>query len=146
MITHGTPPFLECSSKGNKRFSAFYAMIDGKSIEEHYQAYKIFDNGKTGLSWKEAKGKKSINQKEASVYYSKLWDRYIDNNPELLTILKAWSGLSDKFGQKGHCCQASELWRIKNTTLKRQREQITNTEVACCINVDNKHQKLSTSI
>lgn len=96
-------------------------MIDGKSIEAHYQALKIFEGRKTGLSWKEAKGKKAINQKEATLYNSRLWDQYIDTHPDLLIVLKQWSGLSDKFGQKGHCCQARELWRIRNKPNKRKR-------------------------
>ena len=42
MIKHGNPPYLECSSRGDKRFSAFYARIKGKTIEEIYQSAKIF--------------------------------------------------------------------------------------------------------
>jgi len=114
MIQHGTAPFLECSSKGDKRFSAFYAKIDGMSIEEHYQRSKILEDGSTGNSWRYAKGKKAINQGDCSAYYSKLWDLYIQQNPELLEVLRAASGLSDMFGQEGHCCQATELWRIRN--------------------------------
>ena len=52
MIKHGTAPFWECSSKGDKRFSAFYARVDGRSIEEQYQAAKIFEDGSTGLTWR----------------------------------------------------------------------------------------------
>lgn len=114
MIKHGEPPYLECSSKGDKRFSAFYAKIQGDTIESLYQASKVFEDGSTGLSWREAKGRKAVNQKEAAMYYSFLWDLYIENNPELLHILKKASGLSDVFGQEGHCCQATELWRIRN--------------------------------
>lgn len=36
-------------------------------------------------------------------------------NPELLQILKESSGLSDMFGREGFPCQATELWRIRNT-------------------------------
>ena len=115
MIRHGIAPFLECSSRGDKRFSAFYAKINGKSIEERYQAIKIFPGGITGLSWREAKGRRAINQEEAARFYSYLWDLYIQKNPELLPILKAASGLSDMFGKPGSCCQATELWRIRNT-------------------------------
>lgn len=115
MIKHGEAPYLECSSKGDKRFSAFYAKVRGKSIEELYQAAKEFEDGSIGLSWKEAKGRKAVNQKEVAEYYAYLWDRYIDENPELLEDLKAASGLSDVFGQEGHCCQATELWRIRNS-------------------------------
>lgn len=115
MIKHGEAPFLECSSKGDKRFSAFYARVNGKSIEEQYQASKIFEDGSTNLTWKEAKGRKAINQEEVSVLYSKLWDQYIVEHPELLEVLKKSSGLSDIFGQSGRACQATELWRIRNS-------------------------------
>ena len=115
MIKHGVAPFLECSSRGDKRFSAFYAKVDGKSIEELYQSHKIFEGNVTGLSWKKAKGRKAINQEQCNFFYSYLWDKYIDNNSHLLLVLKQATGLSDMFGQKGHCCQATELWRIRNT-------------------------------
>jgi hypothetical protein len=114
MIRHGEAPFIECSSRGDKRFSAFHAKVNGKSIEDHYQAAKVFEDGATGLSWKEAKGKKAVNQEECAALYSKLWDQYIAENPHLLEVLKKASGVSDIFGQKGHCCQATELWRIRN--------------------------------
>lgn len=117
MIKHGEAPYLECSSKGDKRFSAFYARFSnnlGRSLEEIYQGTKCFADGSTGLTWKEAKGKKAINQKDCNRIYSILWDLYIQENPELLDVLKNASGLSDVFGQKGHCCQATELWRIRN--------------------------------
>jgi len=113
MIQHGVAPFLECSSKGDHRFSAFYARVNGRSIEEQYQAAKIFADGRTGLSWQEAKGLKAVNQEELAKLYSKLWDQYIAEHPELLEVLKQASGLSDVFGQSGHACQATELWRIR---------------------------------
>lgn len=118
MIIHGVAPFLECSSKGDKRFSAFYARVrnyGGGSIEDLYQAFKVFEGGVTGLSWRAAKGRKAVNMAECAAYYSNLWDWYIYENPELLQVLKASSGLSDLFGQVGHCCQATELWRIRNS-------------------------------
>ena len=117
MIRKGAPPYLECSTKGDKRFSAFCARIKSrgnKSIEEIYQAAKIFKDGSTGLSWRKAKGRKPINLKEVAILYSQLWDEYIDENPELLAILKSATGLSDIFGQKNCQCQAIELWRIRN--------------------------------
>lgn len=125
MIKHGEPPYLECSSKGDRRFSAFYARLPSYkgpggvsgywSIEEIYQAAKIFEDGTTGLSWKDAKGKKPINLDFVKEFYSLLWDEYIEGSPNLKKILKEASGLSDIFGQEGHCCQATELWRIRNT-------------------------------
>lgn len=119
MIRHGEPPFLECSSRGDKRFSAFYARIKAegnKTIEQLYQGYKIiYIDGKptSGLSIKEAKGKRASNSGQAALFYSRLWDKYIEENPELLSVLQQASGLSDIFGQEGHCCQATELWRIR---------------------------------
>lgn len=118
MIYHGKAPFLECSSAGDKRFSAYYARIKGRgnqSIEEIYQAAKVFSCGATGLSIKEARGKRPINIRECHDLYSRLWDEYIQENPHLLKVLVEASGLCDRFGQRGHCCQASELWRIRNT-------------------------------
>ncbi len=116
MIKHGCEPYLECSIKGNKRSSSFCTYIRGrgmKSIEEIYQAAKVFEDGSTGLSWREAKGRKATNTKELAELYSRLWDEYIDENPGLLETLKVVSGVSDIFGQRGHVCQATELWRIK---------------------------------
>ncbi len=120
MIRHGEPPYLECSTKGDKRFSAFYARLpqyNYKSIEELYQGAKVFEDGSTGLSWKEAKGKKAVNQEFVSWFYSNLWDEYIEDHKDLLRVLKEASGLSDMFGQEGHVCQATELWRIRNFSL-----------------------------
>lgn len=113
MIRHGVAPFLECSTRGDKRFSAFCAAVDGVSIESLYQAAKVFENGSTGLDWKIAKGFTAVNHEELAVLYSYLWDRYIAEHPELLLVLRAASGLSDMFGQTGHVCQATELWRIR---------------------------------
>lgn len=118
MIRYGKAPFFECSSRGDKRFSAFYARVNDKTIEEQYQAFKVFKiDGRfvTGLPPAHAKGKKAINQLEAAQLYSQLWNKYIALNPGLLSVLRKASGLSDIFGQKGHCCQATELWRIRNT-------------------------------
>ncbi len=107
MIKHGSAPFLECSTKGDRRFSAFCARIQSrgdKSIEEIYQAAKIFEDGSTGLTWKEAKGRIPVNGNETDKLYSELWNEYIDENPYLLKILEVTTGVSDIFGQCGHMC------------------------------------------
>lgn len=117
MIRHGEFPYLECSTVGDKRFSAFFARIKkrgNKSIEETYQAAKVFEDGKTGLTWREAKGKKAVNQEQVSDLYTLLWREYLEENPALLLVLKAATGLSDKFGQAGHCCQATVLWKLSH--------------------------------
>lgn len=114
MIRRGNPPYLECSSRGDSRFSAFSAKVNGRSIEDQYQAAKVFPDGSTGLTWRQAKGRQAENQYDVATLYSKLWDQYIVEHPELLLVLKQASGLSDMFGQPGCCCQAIELWRIRN--------------------------------
>lgn len=116
MIRVGLAPFLECSTRGDRRFSAFCARIKkrgDKSIEEIYQRAKIFSDGTTGLNWKKAKGRKPVNIREVSKLYSQLWDEYIEENPELMDVISNASGFSDMFGQPGHQCQAIEIWRIK---------------------------------
>lgn len=122
MVRHGVPPFLECSSRGDKRFSAFHARVGGtdRSIEEIYQGSKVLEDGSTNHNWRTAKGKKARNARECAILYSKLWDKYIEENPELLEVLGRASGLSDIFGQPGHCCQATELWRIRAAYKERQ--------------------------
>lgn len=114
MIRIGKPPYLECSSKGDKRFSAFYAKVNGDSIENQYQSAKVFEDGSTNLTWKQAKGKKPINIEQVSKLYKDLWKQYLLNNPSLLRGLKQQSGLSDIFGQEGHNCQAITLWELRN--------------------------------
>ena len=125
MMRFGTRPFLECSSHGDKRFSAFYAKVDGRSIEDIYQSSKVFEDGTTGLLWREAKGRTPVNVKEVRELYSKLWDRYINEHPELIDVLKNANGLSDKFGKFGSACQAEELWRIRNEALEKEKKYPT---------------------
>jgi hypothetical protein len=117
MIRYGNPPYLECSSKGDKRLSAFYAKVNGATIESQYQAAKQLGDGRTNLSVNEAKGKRPVNYEEVAKLYSELWDRYIQEHPELLTLIINATGLSDIFGQPNHVCQATELWRIRNKHL-----------------------------
>lgn len=121
-VYHGKPPFLECSSAGDKRFSAFFARIKGRrnrSIEDIYQGAKEFTeaDGTTtsGYSAKEAKGLRPSNGPAVRALYGQLWDEYIQENTNLLPILFEATGLSDRFGRPGSVCQATELWRIKNS-------------------------------
>lgn len=115
MIKHGLAPYLECSSKGYTPLSAFYARLkgrDNKSIEEIYQAAKIFEDGTTGLHWKQAKGKKAVNIEALSTLYQQLWEEYFEENPELYHKIQQYQGFSDMFGQEGHNCQATAIYNI----------------------------------
>jgi hypothetical protein len=113
MLTFGKEPFLECSSRGDKRFSPFYAIVNGRSIEDQYQGSKIFDDGSRGLHWKKAKGRRAINAEECAMLYEKLWRQYISEHPGLIDVLKRASGLSDMFATKGNVNQAQVLWKIR---------------------------------
>lgn len=124
MLRYGKAPFLECSSRGDKRFSAFYACTNGRSIEEQYQATKIFEDGSTGLHWKEAKGRKAVNAAECAILYESLWRQYISEHPELLDVLKRASGLSDIFAKKGSVNQAYILWKIRNEYMTNSWDEI----------------------
>lgn len=127
MIKVGFEPILECSSKnpeGDKRFSAFYARIakrGNRTIEEIYQASKVFKNGDTGLSIQSAKGRAAVNMTECAELYSLLWDEYFEENPDLYKVIARYRGFSDIFGKAGSVCQANEVYRhwikyaIRNT-------------------------------
>lgn len=113
MVRHGKPPYLECSSRGDRRFSAFYARVRGKRIEQWYQEAKVFEPG-VDLTWRERKGCRPLNPEECARLYANLWDEYAALNPHLIDVLLAAPGLSDMFGTPGSVCQATELWRIRN--------------------------------
>jgi hypothetical protein len=116
MVTVGKPPYLECSSQGDTRFSAFHARpksIAPYTIEEFYQGMKVFPDGRYGLSWRQAKGHRAVNHDDCAAVYRQLWQEWVEQE-RLLPVLKAASGLSDVYGQKGHVCQALTLWEIRN--------------------------------
>jgi hypothetical protein len=120
MISFGKAPILECSSKGDRRFSAFFARIrfrNNKSIEELYQARKLFEGNVQGLSVQDAKGKLPINIEDCRSFYSQLWNEYFDENPDLLLAISQYNGFSDIFGQPGRACQAEEIYRIAKERL-----------------------------
>ena len=111
---YGVAPYLECHSRGDTRFSPFYAKVNGMSIETQYQAAKVFEDGSTGLNWKQAKGRKAINMEECTALYVRLWRQYIAEHPELLEVLKRAPGLRDMFSKLGNLNQAKVLWDIRN--------------------------------
>ena len=125
-VRFGTAPYLECSSRGDKRFSAFCAPIrcyGNRTIEIIYQASKIFEDGSTNLDWREAKGRAPVNIEYCQELYRNLWHIYISENPKLSLVLVEASGLSDMFGQKNHNCQAEILWHIRNRLLDVDLEE-----------------------
>lgn len=119
MLRRGSAPFLECSTKGDRRFSAFAARprsLKGRSIEEAYQGMKVFEDGRTGLGWREAKGRRAVNMAECQAAYEKWWREWVEEQ-DLISILTAATGLSDMFGREGSVCQAEVLWRIRKEAI-----------------------------
>ena len=95
----------EVSSHGDRRFSAFSAIMpDGRSVEMHYQCdIKGYDIG--GRNWRLGKGKpprEKMSHGEIWQKYLRLWEVWADNNPALMQELKSLvskynNTLSDKF-------------------------------------------------
>lgn len=78
----------ECSTKGDKNFSAFCAILsDGRSIEEHYQCdIKGYQPG--GKNWKLGKGKPALNDTtNLWLEYLKLWVIWSRINPDKIEFL-----------------------------------------------------------
>lgn len=111
MIRVGLPPYLECSTKGDKRFSALVARPNGDAmtIEERYQAYKVFGRGITDVKVSIARGQEPKNQKDCSRLYHCLWEMYLITHPRYYQDLFQWNGYSDTFGIDGHACQATTI-------------------------------------
>lgn len=126
---------LECSSKGDKRFSAFYARVKvfgfEDSIERHYQSCKrnkegnIAGKGKkvelmviptnTGKSFK-------LKPKFLTAYYKLLWCAYLDAHPDLVEIASAYDDYNDMFRGKAINCQADVIRQY----IKEGRKSILN--------------------
>ena len=78
----------EVSSKGDKRFSAFNAILeDGRTIECHYQCdVKGYDPG--GTDWRLGKGKPPLDPSvDLWAEYLALWYQWANNNKPLMREL-----------------------------------------------------------
>ena len=79
---------FECSSKGDKRFSALYALLpDGRTIEMHYQCdIKGYQPG--GRDWWLGKGKRPMDS-TVNLWneYVALWLIWARENPQLIEEL-----------------------------------------------------------
>ena len=93
----------ECSSKGDKRFSAFCAVMpDGRTIEQHYQCdVKGYQPG--GIDWRLGKGKPPLDKTvDAWAEYLQLWREWAHAHVPLMRELyvqarKHGNVLSDMF-------------------------------------------------
>ncbi len=120
LVLSGQKKILECSSKGDKRFSAFYARVKAfgimASIEDHYQLVKRFPE--VPHTCRDAKGKKPthicINSHDLhadylSEWYASLWIKYLDEHPELVKYAQEFDDFHDMFRGKSVNCQADMI-------------------------------------
>jgi O-acetyl-ADP-ribose deacetylase (regulator of RNase III) len=130
------PATLECSSKGDKRFSALNAKVNVninglnvfETIEVHYQKAKEFldedGNFVKASDWLEAKEwqKKGRNAVRVNIhgiifpldflqqYYKLLWVKFLDANLELVTYASQFDEFTDMFrSKKSLNCQADVI-------------------------------------
>jgi hypothetical protein len=111
----------ECSTKGDKRFSAFTAIMeDGRTIEQHYQCdVKAYDPG--GTDWRMGKGKPPLTPMGLEALYKRylgLWKRWALDHPSLMEELRMKAiehdyTLRDSFATT-HVNQARALAQILN--------------------------------
>lgn len=111
---------LECSSRGDRRFSALFANVNIKgkeqSIEVWYQNAKRTEDGK-----KAGKGKPfdhiicpftgdKLPADQAGNLYKGLWITYLTKNPDLVEYAKGFDEFHDMFRSKGTVnCQADVI-------------------------------------
>jgi hypothetical protein len=108
----------ECSSQGDRRFSAFNAfMPDGRTIEMHYQCdVKGYQPG--GTNWNLGKGKPPLDP-DTNLWaeYLALWVDWALRNPELIEELRynAVAGvLSDRYATTNVNQAAALAWILNN--------------------------------
>lgn len=109
---------LECSSRGDKRFSTFYANVESggvkASIETHYQNCKKFSRPVSN-----PKGKRPdyllingcvFDLTYLTAYYKLLWIKYLNEHPELVEYAKQFDTFTDMFrGRNTINCQADVI-------------------------------------
>ena len=124
---------LECSTKGDSRFSAFCAkvnifnMVD--TIENLYQLCKRFGSDIAPSNWKDCKGKApthiiinniKLDTKYLTPWYKLLWLTYLDSNPELVAFASQFDDYNDMFKGKSVNCQADVIRQY----IKKGRDSI----------------------
>lgn len=122
---------LECSSKGDRRFSAFYAKVkcrdnSFRSIESMYQNAKRTPDGSVAGKGKRPAyaqiGSKRYKLTALTPFYNWLWLKYFEQNPELLKVIAEYDVFTDMF--RGHCinCQADVVQLVHDKGIEALRE------------------------
>jgi len=109
---------LECSSRGDKRFSAMFAKVEAfgvlDTIENHYQKCKKNDAGGSVRKGQPVDHMVLNCRKFPAAmltdWYRLLWIKYLDKNPELVEYAKQFDEFTDMFrGKNTINCQADVI-------------------------------------
>lgn len=122
-MNFGTPPYLECSSKGDKRFSPFYARLrsyQNQTIHHIYNSEKMYESGSTNYAVQNRNNIRPINLFELVPLFKKLWLIYFSENPELVRILLASTGISEVYTPDKYFSTSEVLWSIRTRLLQVQ--------------------------
>ena len=124
--------YLECSSAGDKRFSALYAKTSFYGIEDTIEnIYQSVKRDKYGN--KVGKGRrvdhinikgKCLEPKYLTPLYKMLWVKYLDNNLELVEYAKGFTAFGDKFRGRAINCQADVI----RDYVKKGRDSIMKSD------------------
>ena len=107
----------ECSSRGYKPASAFYAKVKCfdklDSIENHYQSVKRDKYGNKVKKGQRVDHIEIYGRHLSPVYltpfYKLLWVKYLDNNPNVVEYLSNFDDYNDMFKGQSINCQADVI-------------------------------------
>lgn len=116
---------LECSSAGDRRFSALFARVtlagQTRTIEEWYQLSKRWEGQPPPTSWRQAKGRRPdyleilgvrVPVRLMSAWYDFLWFRYFVEHPDLAAYARQFDAFHDRFARSGRQNQAQTIERL----------------------------------
>lgn len=109
---------LRCDSRGDRRFSAWYASLHGQSIEERYQGAKRDAEGRGYATPKGMRpsffflgGALFKAEHVQYEYYLLLWHAYLKQHHALLLYANTFTGFQDIFdGHRGRVYRPSKLY------------------------------------
>ena len=113
-----TKKVLECSSKGDKRFSAMFAQVKAfgvmDTIENHYQKCKRDADGNPVKKGQPVNHivliRRNFSAEMLTPWYRMLWIKYLDQNPELVAHAKQFDEFTDMFRSSNMInCQADVI-------------------------------------
>lgn len=125
---------LQCHSRGDQRFSPFFARVEfagvEDTIENHYQLAKRFGR-EAPKTWRDSKGRYpthfhiaglDLDIRYGEQFYKLLWVFYFAKNPELVEYARTFSGYYDLFAGKSFINQAVVIEQY----MKEGRQSVIN--------------------